>query len=159
MKISSITPSHWHQIEQIQHAAFNDEFPESVEILKSKVSASPHTCFVYLDDNQQVIGYLISHPYHKNTMPKLHEYIHPIDSDHLHIHDLAITQAYRGQGLPKQLLNHLFQTVKKEQYHSVSLIAVQNAETFWEKHGFTPAVNFTPSTTYGNNATCMHRLL
>ncbi len=157
MKISPITSSHWQQIEHVQHAAYGDDFPESIAVLKSKIAASPHTCFVCLDDQQHVIGYLISHPFHKGSTPKLHEISTAIESAHLHLHDLAITPAAQGQGLPKLLLDHLFTVLNTMDYQSVSLISVQDSAKFWKKCGFIIDNNLAASTNYGNHAICMSR--
>lgn len=157
MKISPITSSHWQQIEQIQHIAYGDDFPESIAVLKSKVAASPQTCFVCIDDQQHIVGYLISHPYHKGSTPKLHEISSVIDSIHLHLHDLAITPTAQGQGLPKLLINHLFAVLNTMNYQSVSLISVQDSAKFWQKCGFIIDNSLSAPTNYGDNAICMSR--
>lgn len=159
MKISPITSSHWPQIERLQHTAYSDDLPESMSVLKSKVTASPQTCFVCLNEQQQVVGYLISHPYHKGSTPKLHQITSKIDSIHLHLHDLAIAPVVQGKGLPKLLLNHLFTFLDTTIYQSVSLISVQNSTTFWQKYGFITDKSLTASTTYGDKAVCMSRLI
>ncbi|PSV09256.1 GNAT family N-acetyltransferase [Photobacterium kishitanii] len=157
MKISPITSSHWQQIERIQHAAYGDDFPESIDVLKSKIAASPQTCFACLDDQQHVIGYLISHPYHKGSTPKLHETSTVIDSIHLHLHDLAIIPTEQGQGIPKLLIDHLFSVLNTMNYQSVSLISVQNSAKFWQKYGFIIDNSLSAPTSYGDSAVCMHR--
>ena len=157
MNIIPITSSHWFQIEQVQHAAYGDAFPESIAVLKSKVAASPQTCFVCIDDQQVVVGYLISHPYHKGSTPKLHQTMTIIDSVHLHLHDLAITTTSQGQGLPTLLLNHLFTVLNTMTYQSISLISVQDSAKFWGKFGFISDNTLATPTTYGDNAVCMSR--
>ncbi|PST96383.1 GNAT family N-acetyltransferase [Photobacterium iliopiscarium] len=158
MKISPITSSHWQQIERIQHLAYDDDLPESITVLKSKVAISPQTCFVCIDE-QQIVGYLISHPYHRGSTPKLHQISTAIDSAHLHLHDLAITPTAQGQGLPKLLLNHLFTILSTMDYQSVSLISVQDSMKFWQKYNFVIDKNLTPPTNYGDNAVCMYRAI
>ncbi|MCD9553455.1 GNAT family N-acetyltransferase [Photobacterium carnosum] len=159
MKISPITSSDWHQIEHIQHLAYGDDYCESMAVLTTKIAISPQTCFVCLDDEHHVVGYLISHPCDKTTLPQLNQASQHMDSTHLHLHDLAITPASQGQGLPYLLINHLFMVLKIMNYQSVSLISVQNSTSFWNKFNFIIDESLHVPACYGSNAIGMSRLL
>ncbi|OBU22196.1 GNAT family N-acetyltransferase [Photobacterium aquimaris] len=159
MKLSPITSSHWHQIEHIQQLAYGDDYFESMTVLKTKIAISPQTCFVCLDDEHLVVGYLISHPCDKKSLPQLNQASKYIDSTHLHLHDLAITPALQGQGLPFLLINHLFVTLKTMDYQTASLISVQNSASFWQKFDFVIDDSLSVPTGYGFNAIGMSRLL
>ncbi|MEC6796500.1 GNAT family N-acetyltransferase [Photobacterium sp. S4TG1] len=159
MKIIPIDSSHWQQIENIQHLAYGLDFSETIIALKSKVMVSPQTCFVCINEQQHVLGYLISHPYHKGATPKLNQLGTTVDSVHLHLHDLAIITSAQGQGLPKLLLNHFFAAVKTFNYQSVSLISVQNSTIFWKKHNFIIDNSLKAPTDYGEGAVCMSLLI
>ncbi|SMY38255.1 GNAT family N-acetyltransferase [Photobacterium andalusiense] len=159
MKLSPITSSHWYQIERIQQLAYGDDYCESMAVLKTKIAISPQTCFVCLDDEHQVVGYLISHPCDKKSLPQLNQATQDINSTHLHLHDLAITPASQGQGLPSLLINHLFVTLKTMDYQSTSLISVQNSAPFWQKFDFITDNSLKVPISYGSNAIAMSRLL
>ncbi|WP_297478952.1 GNAT family N-acetyltransferase [uncultured Photobacterium sp.] len=159
MNIVPIQASHWQQIEYIQHLAYGDDFSETIEVLKSKVTISPQTCFVCINEQQHVLGYLISHPHHKGSTPTLNQLSTAIESNHLHLHDLAIITSAQGQGLPKLLLSHLFTVLKNLDYQSVSLVSVQNSTAFWQKYNFITDNSLTTPINYGDNAICMSRYI
>lgn len=159
MKISPITSSHWHQIKHIQYLAYGDDYSESMAVLKTKIAISPQTCLVCINDDHHVVGYLISHPCDKKSLPQLNQSTLHIDSTHLHLHDLAIAPASQGQGLPSLLINHLLVVLKTMNYQSVSLISVQNSASFWKKFNFIIDDSLRVPTSYGSNAIGMSRLL
>ncbi|WP_144043158.1 hypothetical protein [Photobacterium carnosum] len=72
-------------------------------VLKSKVTVSPQTCFVCLNEQQQVIGYLISHPYHKGSNLNHTQYPPVTKSIHLHLHDLTLDPTAQEKGLLRLL--------------------------------------------------------
>ena len=127
----------------LQTVCFPDLEPESENSLKAKLLASPKTCFVAEFQNQ-LMGYLITHPWNSNLPPPLNapNCVIPDDSDCLYIHDLSVHPDARGTGTSQVLLNEFFKCLDMSQFNLSALIAVQNSYGFWEKHGY----NIVPPT-------------
>ena len=95
-------------------------------VLKSKITVSPQTYFVCINEQQQIGGHLISHPYHKGS--NLNHTQYPVIKDiHLHFHDLALEPTAQEKLRLRLLLNHLFTVLTTTYYQSISLISVQNS--------------------------------
>ncbi|GGO68371.1 GNAT family N-acetyltransferase [Bowmanella pacifica] len=152
VNICHISPSHWPDILRIQDAVYHDVEPESLTVLKSKWQASPDTCLVGLDKHNQVVGYLLSHPWPVGKLPKLHHAVESVNTDNLYLHDLAVCPSARGEGVAAKLLAHLQQKSQSGGFNSISLVAVQNADGFWQKQGFSQHTKAQLCDSYGDNA-------
>ena len=160
MGIGAIDESMWAGILRVQEEAYKDVFPETVEVLKSKWHTSPATCFVCLDKHSNVLGYLLSHPWPSNDVPKLHEEISCRGaSDNLYLHDLAVSGNARGKGVSQKLVKALLQSAQARGCKTISLVAVQGAGKFWEKYGFVRATDMPLPDSYGHDAQFMRLLL
>lgn len=152
VNICHISPSHWPDILRIQDAVYHDVQPESVTVLQSKWRASPKTCLVGINKNNQVVGYLLAHPWPVDELPKLHQAVPAVSDDNLYLHDLAVCPYARGQGVASRLLECLEQKRQSGGFSSISLVAVQNADGFWQKQGFSEHAEVTLCESYGDNA-------
>jgi predicted N-acetyltransferase YhbS len=160
MSIRTIDESVWTGILRVQEEAYADVFPESLEVLKSKWHTSPSTCFVYVDNNGELLGYLLSHPWPSSSAPKLHEEItFHAASDNLYLHDLAVSDKARGKGAAQQLVNALLQSAHTLGHKTISLVAVQGAGKFWSKYGFARVTEMPLPDSYGHDAQFMRMQL
>ena len=160
MSIRAIDESVWPGALCVQEESYADVFPETVEVLKSKWRTSPDTCFVYTDKNGEVLGYLLSHPWPSDCVPKLHEEITLHDvSNNLYLHDLAVSNNARGKGVSQKLVNSLLQAAHTLGYKTISLVAVQGAGKFWSKYGFARAADIPLPDSYGRDAQFMRMQL
>jgi len=155
MAISTITDSAWKEILDIQREAYSDVLPEEIDVLKSKWHASPDTCLIYSDNDKNVQGYILAHPWANDVPPRLHEKTPATDSNKLFLHDLALARRARGAKIATQLVELLINKALENGFSEIRLVAIQNSNLFWEKLGFTPAPEIVDLEDYGDCATLM----
>lgn len=92
----------------------------------------------YVLDTEKVVGYLISHPYRRDTYPPLNTLIReiPEDPDTWYIHDLAILPEFRGRGMVRPVLAKVKALALAQGIKELSLVSVYGTEPFWTKMGF-----------------------
>lgn len=160
MKIQEIEESHWSDILKIQDEAYHEVGPEELDVLKSKQSVSPETCFVCVSDEGDVLGYLLTHPWNGSEPPKLFEPLPDfVNSNALFLHDMAVSSRSKGQGIGRSMMTELMKISAVKGMERITLVAVQGADSFWLLLGFKeiPGVNLCPS--YGKNAILMEKVL
>lgn len=137
MKLRQIETSDWPSILKIQLECYPQIEPESLAVLQSKWLASPQSCFS-LELNQQVVGYCLAHPWIINNPPTLEQELDSITaSDTLYLHDIALSAKAQGKGAGRLVLDRLKQFAVQDKYSSISLVAVQGADRYWQQQGFT----------------------
>jgi len=155
MQIESIEEQHWEQILQIQRDAYIDIAPESLEVLQSKVIASPETCFVALEQGK-VAGYLLAHPWDEETLPPLFLKLDCKPKGRvLYIHDLAVAKGHGGRGIGRFMAYEILAQAKRHSYAQVNLVAVNNASKFWSKLEFKLRFGAYDLSSYGEGAVVM----
>lgn len=155
MIVRKIKDEDWSEILNIQEAAYIDVAPESLEVLKDKVHYSQGSSFVCVSDNKTV-GYLISHLWNSEIPPKLDMKLKFTGNfEHIFLHDVAVNPLYKGRGIGQALLKKLLDSVSLSGNKSIRLVAVQGADSFWDKHGFTAIKALPLSDGYGENAVLM----
>ena len=151
----STTPllaSDWPLIMQIQHQVYADELHESMRSLQSKWQLSPDSCFG-LKQQQQFIGYCLSHPWPIASVPSLNQVLaSDIDADALFIHDLALATAAQGKGGAAVLVDAVVNSARLMQFRQVHLVAVQGSSGFWQAAGFQMSEAVQISAGYGTGA-------
>ncbi|MEZ9197537.1 GNAT family N-acetyltransferase [Shewanella sp. 10N.286.54.B9] len=136
MKLRSIEASDWPSILEIQLECYPQIEPESLAVLQSKWLASPQSCFS-LELNQQVVGYCLAHPWIINNPPTLEQELGSITaSDTLYLHDIALSAKAQGKGAGRLILDRLKLFAVQDKYNSISLVAVQGADRYWQQQGF-----------------------
>lgn len=123
---------------RIQEKCYTQLIHEPKEAFEKKRSLSPDTCFVATHANR-IIGYLVALPRRLTALPAL-GVMHLADIDQpdcLHLHDLAVDPKMNGVGVGSALLGAFFSSMERLQLQCASLIAVQNAESYWRRQGFT----------------------
>lgn len=156
MPITTISSSSWQGIINVQKEAYTNDIVETIEVLQSKWQASPNTCFIYQDNNHDILGYILAHPWNSYNPPKLFEVL-AADSagDILYLHDLAVSGKARGLGVGKQLSNKIIDIATSQPFLSIMLVAVQGAEDYWFNLGFRAIDNKSINASYGKNAKLM----
>ncbi len=156
MSISEISENSWQGILKVQADAYADILQEEIDVLKSKWKASPETCFVFQGPDNEILGYLLAHPWNSDEPPKLFEaLLHKPAGDILYLHDLAVRRKARGFGVGKQLSSTLIEIAKLKKFERILLVAVQGAEGYWFKVGFREVHNIFLGPSYGINAKLM----
>ncbi|MCG7562379.1 MULTISPECIES: GNAT family N-acetyltransferase [Pseudoalteromonas] len=160
MKIKKIEEKNWVGILEIQDSAYHEVGLEELEVLKSKQFASPDTCFVCVSDRDDVLGYLLAHPWIGNEPPKLFEPLPDlVNSDSLFLHDMAVGPHFKGQGIGRSMMELLIKVCVSKGVKRITLVAVQGAGRFWSLLGFEEisGANLYPG--YGKNAVLMEKVL
>lgn len=141
MLLRAITPQDWDAILQIQEECYSQLEPEPLHVLQSKWQMSPQSCFVF-EVNKSVVGYCLAHPWTTNKPPALYEAItHIPKADTLYLHDIAISIKAQGLGAGAKALTRLKLLADRYNLNSLSLVAVQGADSYWRKMGFKPQVS------------------
>ncbi len=156
MIIREILERDWQAIMQIQAESYFAIEPEPLSVLRSKWILSPKTCFV-AEENQQIHGYCLAHPWEDNSAPSLNLEIKRISTyaAGIFIHDLAVTPHLRRCGVGKEIYFRLLSFALQNKYEYLSLVAIQNAQYFWEKFGFEPKRIKKSLLSYGENSIYM----
>ncbi|KAF7786447.1 hypothetical protein PRUB_a1012 [Pseudoalteromonas rubra] len=161
MKIQEIKEKNWVGILEVQDSAYHEIGLEELDVLKSKQSASPDTCFVCVSDRDGVLGYLLAHPWTGSEPPKLFEPLPEdvVDSDTLFLHDMAVGPHYKGQGIGRSMMEVLVEVSVKKGVKRITLVAVQGASRFWSLLGFKEISEANLYPDYGKNAVLMEKVL
>ncbi len=148
-------------IQSIQTACYPPELRESSQSLLAKSALSPQSCWLAENDHGAQ-GYLFTHPWHDDAPPALN---HPLDGlpNHANIfflHDLAIHPASRGQGIAQALIRRALAWAQAENFRQSMLVAVQDSQAFWQRHGFSPRAVASSALQeklkdYGPDASCL----
>lgn len=159
MKVRAVLESDWDAIVRIQAEVYHDGVLEELEVLRSKSTVSPATCFVCELSDGDIAGYLLSHPWDSPTPPKLFEPLTVANGEHqFFIHDMAVSTRAQGKGVGRLLINQVLASTKKLGMKKINLVAVQGAESYWQTLGFVALINDNIRSTYGNDAVLMQRL-
>lgn len=122
---------------QIQSESFDNATQESQQSFQAKLTASPATCFVALDD-QLVVGYLVALIADSRYPPALDDDIYevPPQPDCLYLHDLSVSRRARGLGVADALIDEFLLTLTQLRLPQACLTAVNNSCDFWARRGF-----------------------
>lgn len=109
-------------------------YGESPAIYENKYRASPKGCYVY-DDNNEIKGYVISHPWNILTPPQLNKPLIEVEVNCWFIHDIVVLPECRGRGIGDEIIQKIL-----ADNPIVSLVECddENVKTidFWLRYGF-----------------------
>ncbi len=158
MQIQRIRPIDYQSMYDLQRAVYPSSLQESLVVLSSKVYSSPSTCFS-AHDEEGFCGYILSIPYPINEFPHLDESVYgECESPNLYIADCVITPSFQGQGVATELAEIVEATARVNGFKSISLVAIEGADTFWREKGFTP-LDDCNTKAFGENSICMIKQL
>lgn len=117
-------------------AAVHPSFPESLAVFTERLRLYPHGCQV-LTRNGAIMGYVVSHPW-AGAPPALDTLLErlPQQPSTYYIHDLALMPGARGNGVADTIVAALIAYARQNNLATVTLVAVNNSQRFWRKHGF-----------------------
>lgn len=117
--------------------AVHGRLTEPPEVYAERLTLYPAGGFL-LDHGGDAAGYLISHPWRRRAPVPLNGLIGaiPADADTYYLHDLALLPDTRGFGAGRQGVELVLTQAKNAGFGTVSLVAVNGADSFWSAQGF-----------------------
>lgn len=112
-------------------------YPERIEVFAERLRLYAPGCRV-LEAGGAMAGYVISHPWHPMTPPKLDSLLvmMPTFPATFYIHDLALLPAARGTGAGAAAVADLVAHTEAIGLADLSLVAVNASVPFWRRQGF-----------------------
>jgi ribosomal protein S18 acetylase RimI-like enzyme len=119
------------------------KFPEAPEVLAERQNLYHNGAYL-LEIGERPAGYILSHPWRFGTLPALNSLLGdiPADADTYYIHDLALLPVARRIGAATFITNALAKHARAHGFPTMSLVAVNGSQGFWDRHEF--AVADTP---------------
>lgn len=125
-------------IQQIQRAAYPQYFWENDAVFMAKQHYAPDSCLLLHTADQQAVAYVFAHPWPIGQIPALNQPLQ-LNTDTekvLYIHDLAVHPHWHGQGVAAMLMQYLDEYAHQQALQYMALVAVQQAQNFWQRLGF-----------------------
>ncbi|MDO8288676.1 MAG: GNAT family N-acetyltransferase [Parvibaculum sp.] len=112
-------------------------FPEDIAVMENRFGLFGAGCFV-ADNDDKAIGYAIAHPSKIGRPAPLNTVLPALDAnaDCLFLHDIALTNAARGQGLGVAIVPLLKNVARTHGFAKLGLVSVNNSRAFWSAQGF-----------------------
>lgn len=136
-------------------AVVHADMPESEAVLAGRLLLFPLGCLMTRG------GYVISHPSRVGEPPALNELLGtlPADADALHLHDVALLPALRGQGMGGAAVRRVLDTAARLSLPRVTLVAVHGTPPYWARSGFVEVPASASLASYGPDARYMVRMV
>lgn len=112
-------------------------FPEDIVVMENRFALFSDGCFVAANEDE-AIGYAIAHPSKIGRPAPLNHVLPSLDADAdcLFLHDIALTDAARGQGLGVAIVPLLKEVARAHGFTKLGLVSVNNSRKFWSAQGF-----------------------
>lgn len=119
-------------------------FFEAPEVLAERQQLYRNGCYL-LEISEKAVGYVLSHPWRAGDLPALNTPLGaiPADADTYYVHDLALLPVTRRIGAASHIVDALAKHAQAQGFATLHLVAVNDSQGFWEKHGF--AVDDVPA--------------
>ncbi|WP_439271436.1 GNAT family N-acetyltransferase [Pseudochrobactrum sp. HB0163] len=113
------------------------DFPEDPAIFADRLKVFAQGALV-LQGTGQLLGYSFSHPWRRHCAPALNTLLHRMaeDADTYYFHDVALLPQARSLGAARKLVQLLKDIALAHGFDSLSLVAVNGSQPYWEKQGF-----------------------
>lgn len=143
------------ELHRIEVSVYPPHLAESPEVLASRIQVAPDFCAAAKLD-QEYIAYILAHPWTDSSSPGLGVITAsiPENADVIHLHDLAVLPQMQGKGVSRLMLAWLETEVLNRGFTTITLVAVNGADTFWTVMGFQ---DIGPATGYDAVARLMRR--
>lgn len=121
---------------RVQAQCYPPEMNEPRAVLAQRLQACPDTAWVALDAQEQVAAYLVAYRSVQGRVTPLgHPFADDAQANVLYLHDLAIGQALRGQGVAHGLIQVARAWATSQGYQGLALVSVNDTVAFWQGHG------------------------
>jgi ribosomal protein S18 acetylase RimI-like enzyme len=118
-------------------AEVHPSFYEAPEVLAERQRLYRNGAYL-LEIGERPAGYVLSHPWRLGSLPALNSLLGelPAGSDTYYIHDLALLPVARRIGAASFIVDALAKHAAAHGFATMSLVAVNASQGFWERHGF-----------------------
>jgi GNAT superfamily N-acetyltransferase len=111
-------------------------FFERHEVLADKQRLYPMGSWL-CEREGDAVGYLLTHPWHADAIPELDRPLTTIPArGTYYLHDLALLSDVRRTGASRAGVELALAHATKAGFQTASLVAVNDSQAFWMKHGF-----------------------
>ena len=123
---------------RIQRECYCIGLRETADSVLVKLATSGTVCLGAWEGDH-MYGYLLAHPSRIGEITELDGELRaiPADANCMYIHDLAVSGCARGKGIAQLLLAEVRMVAENKDLNHFALVAVQKAEPFWVRWGFT----------------------
>ncbi len=120
--------------------AVHPDFYESPDVLAERQKLYRNGAYL-LEIGEKPAGYILSHPWNLATLLPLNQLLGelPADADTYYIHDLALLPVARRIGAASFIVDALAKHAGAHGFATMSLVAVNGSQSFWERHSFAAA--------------------
>jgi GNAT superfamily N-acetyltransferase len=117
--------------------AVHGAYAETAQVYAERLALYPPGCIAFEQDGQ-VTGFLVSHPWLRGQPPALNAPLGaiPEGADTYYLHDIALLPGTRGTGAGTAALAHAMALAQAGGFRDVTLVAVNGADSFWSARGF-----------------------
>ena len=118
-------------------AQVHPSFYEAPEVLAERQRLYRNGAYL-LEIGERPAGYVLSHPWKLGSLPALNSLLGtiPEGADTYYIHDLALLPVARRIGAASFIVEALAKHAAAHGFATMSLVAVNASQSFWERHGF-----------------------
>lgn len=139
------------------------DYRESRAVYAERLALYPAGCIVFERDGV-VVGFLVSHPWHRDASPKLNAMLGaiPDDAASYYLHDIALLPETRGSGAGAEATAFVLRHARDAAFGDVTLIAVNGADSYWSGQGFAKVLSTAaggPLPSYGDGTYFMRHPL
>ena len=134
-----MTSAHLGAVVRVQAEAFSEDLRETPAVFADRLARFGQHFRVGVVDGQ-VAAYLICFPWKMGETPVNNQKFPASlpEPDCFYIHDIAIVPEARGIGLARALLEDAYRQADALGFDAVSLVAVGQSGSYWDKVGFVP---------------------
>lgn len=131
----------------VQQQCYAPEMNEGEAVWRERLAAADGFSWV-LERRSEVCAYLATYPSRLGKVTPLGgAFVVAGTADCLYLHDLAVAPAAAGNGLGARLVGQALQTAQRHGLAHAALVCVQDAQPFWQGHGFNERLTLAPAAT------------
>lgn len=121
----------------LQDQCYSDALYEPPTLLSQRLASAPQSCWLVEAADGELLAYLFSYP---ALLGKVTVLASPFavaqEPELLYLHDMAVSDQARGQGVARALLMQAKQYAAELGLSTLALVAVQGSVPYWQKQGF-----------------------
>jgi GNAT superfamily N-acetyltransferase len=121
---------------RLQLQSYGASLREPESLFERIIAASPGTCLA-AEHEGVMAAYLLAHPIPED-FEDFGKGPPPLSGSEtaLYLHDMCVSTAHRHEGIGRRLFDALNAHLDSEKITTITAVAVQDSERFWEKRGF-----------------------